>query len=148
MRVLEKNESRFGEDFADNKKVLDEVSIIRSKGLKNEIAGYITNYVKRKIRDQKIKEAQLEAFKAEQQQAEAERNLVERMQEGGEMIEGDPDTGLSKDAVYDAPDVPDAAAPAEDAVAAEPASAEEPAESVPADVPAEATPEASETKPE
>jgi len=36
--VLDKHKSKFGEDFADNKKSLDEVSIIRSKGLKNKVA--------------------------------------------------------------------------------------------------------------
>lgn len=58
--VLDKHQSKFGEDFADNKKVLDQISIIRSKGLKNEVAGYITKYVKKQIREEKIKQAQRE----------------------------------------------------------------------------------------
>ena len=71
-QVLDNHKSKFGEDFADNKKVLDQVSIVRSKGLKNEIAGYITNYIKKEIREQKQKQAQAEASKAQEQQAEPE----------------------------------------------------------------------------
>jgi small subunit ribosomal protein S17e len=63
--VLDKHQSKFGEDFADNKKILDQISIIRSKGLKNEIAGYITKYVKKQIRDEKAKQAQRESTQTE-----------------------------------------------------------------------------------
>ena len=48
----------FGTDFQDNKKILDEVAIIRSKGLKNEIAGYITSYLRRELEEQKEKESE------------------------------------------------------------------------------------------
>ena len=56
--VLDKHQSKFGEDFADNKKILDQISIIRSKGLKNEVAGYITKFIKKQIREEKAKHAQ------------------------------------------------------------------------------------------
>ena len=59
--VLDAHKSKFGEDFADNKKVLDQISIIRSKGLKNEVAGYITKFIKKEIREEKIKQAQNES---------------------------------------------------------------------------------------
>ncbi len=65
--VLDAHKSKFGEDFADNKKVLDQISIIRSKGLKNEVAGYITKFIKREIRDEKAKQAQIKASQAEEQ---------------------------------------------------------------------------------
>ena len=52
------HKSKFGTDFTQNKKALDEVAIVRSKGLKNEIAGYITTFIKREIEEQKEKEAQ------------------------------------------------------------------------------------------
>lgn len=51
------HKSRFGTDFAQNKTVLNDVAIVRSKGLKNEIAGYITTFIKREIEEQKEKEA-------------------------------------------------------------------------------------------
>jgi len=56
--VLAIYREKFGIDFAQNKKVLDQVAIVRSKGLKNEIAGYITTYIKREIEEQNEKEAQ------------------------------------------------------------------------------------------
>ena len=40
--VLNEYSERFGTDFATNKQSLNEISIVRSKGLKNKIAGYIT----------------------------------------------------------------------------------------------------------
>jgi small subunit ribosomal protein S17e len=63
--VLNEHQSKFGEDFADNKKVLDQISIIRSKGLKNEIAGYITKFIKKQIREEKTKQAQRATMEAE-----------------------------------------------------------------------------------
>lgn len=52
--VLEKYKSRFGENFTDNKKSLDEIAIVRSKGLKNEVAGYITNFIKKENRETEL----------------------------------------------------------------------------------------------
>ncbi len=52
--VLEKNRARFGENFTDNKKLLDELAIVRSKGLKNEVAGYITKFIKKENREEEI----------------------------------------------------------------------------------------------
>ena len=63
--VLDEHKQKFGEDFADNKKVLDQIAVIRSKGLKNEIAGYITKFIKKEIRDEKIKQSQIESSKVE-----------------------------------------------------------------------------------
>ena len=59
--VLDQHKSKFGVDFTDNKKTLDEISTIRSKGLKNEIAGFITRFLRREIRDQKAKEERIAA---------------------------------------------------------------------------------------
>lgn len=64
--VLNQHKSKFGEDFADNKKILDQISIIRSKGLKNEIAGYITKFIKKEIRDEKTKQAQIASSESEE----------------------------------------------------------------------------------
>ena len=54
--VLNDHKSKFGEDFVENKKALNEVSIVRSKGLKNKVAGYITRFIKREIREEKFKQ--------------------------------------------------------------------------------------------
>ncbi len=49
MEILETYKEKFGTDFRENKKILDEIAIIRSKGLKNELAGFITRFIKREI---------------------------------------------------------------------------------------------------
>ena len=54
--VLSDHKSKFGQDYVENKKTLNQVSIIRSKGLKNKIAGYITRFIKKQIREEKIKQ--------------------------------------------------------------------------------------------
>ena len=54
--VLADHKSKFGEDFVENKKALNQVSIIRSKGLKNKVAGYITRFIKKEIREEKFKQ--------------------------------------------------------------------------------------------
>ncbi len=65
--VLDTHKHKFGEDFADNKKVLDQITIIRSKGLKNEVAGYITKFIKKEIREEKFKQAQDATSQPEEQ---------------------------------------------------------------------------------
>ncbi len=72
--VLDQHKSKFGVDFADNKKTLDEVSIIRSKGLKNEIAGFITRFLRREIRDQQAKDAKIDADEQIVNESEASSN--------------------------------------------------------------------------
>ena len=64
--VLDEHKSKFGEDFADNKKVLDQLTIIRSKSLKNKITGYITRFIKKEIREEKAKQAQIASSQSEE----------------------------------------------------------------------------------
>ncbi len=64
--VLDEHKSMFGVDFADNKKVLDQISIIRSKSLKNKISGYITRFIKKEIREEKAKQAQIASSQSEE----------------------------------------------------------------------------------
>ncbi len=74
--VLDLYKSKFNEDFADNKKMLDQVSIVRSKGLKNEIAGYITKFIKKEVREEKEKQARISSSKSEQQMEEPSESMV------------------------------------------------------------------------
>ena len=55
MEILQDNKEKFGTDFVENKKILDDISIVRSKELKNELAGFITKLIKREIRDKEEK---------------------------------------------------------------------------------------------
>ena len=47
----------FGVDFEKNKEALNKISTIRSKMLKNELAGYITKFIKNEIRNEESKKA-------------------------------------------------------------------------------------------
>ena len=73
--VLDKHKSKFNESFSDNKKSLDQVTIIRSKGLKNEIAGYITKFIKNEKREEEMKLSQAAA--APQEEATIEEIIEE-----------------------------------------------------------------------
>ena len=66
--ALEDNKSKFGEDFTENKKVLNQISIIRSKSLKNEITGYITRLIKKENREAKSKQERILASQPEEQE--------------------------------------------------------------------------------
>jgi small subunit ribosomal protein S17e len=60
MQVLEKHKDKFTTDFAQNKKTLDQLTIVRSKGLKNEMAGYITKHIKRETDAKAAKENEID----------------------------------------------------------------------------------------
>lgn len=45
--ILEKHRSLFTESYEENKRVLSEVAMIRSKQLRNEILGCITSLVRK-----------------------------------------------------------------------------------------------------
>ena len=55
--VLDQHKSKFTENFTDNKKLLGDLTIIRSKGLKNEIAGYITKFIKKENYEEELKKS-------------------------------------------------------------------------------------------
>ena len=80
MEILADHKKDFGVDFIENKKTLDKISIIRSKELKNELAGYITKYLKHEIHDQKTKEEQMEKL-AKQNMSKNEDNITEDIQQ-------------------------------------------------------------------
>lgn len=69
--LLKNHKERFGTDFAENKKALEQVSIIRSKGLKNELAGYITKCIKRELEDIESEKQELNQTVDEKQSFEA-----------------------------------------------------------------------------
>lgn len=50
-QVFAEHKAEFGLDFAENRKALRAIAIVRSKELQNEIAGYITRTLKRERRE-------------------------------------------------------------------------------------------------
>ena len=84
MEIIETNREKFGTDFSENKKILDEISIVRSKGLKNELAGFITRFIKREIRqnEEKLaKEAQADKEESTSEYQSASTNKEESTSE-------------------------------------------------------------------
>ena len=66
--ILSEHKEKFGTDFGENKKILDSISIIRSKGLKNELAGFITKFIKKEILDKELTEQRNQESKASAQE--------------------------------------------------------------------------------
>jgi small subunit ribosomal protein S17e len=66
MQVLERYRDRFTTNYAENKKTLDQVAVIRSKALKNEMAGFITKFIKREQNSKPPTEANIEQVEDEQ----------------------------------------------------------------------------------
>jgi len=100
--VLEEHKSKFGVDFADNKKVLNQISIIRSKGLKNEIAGYITKFIKKEIREEKTKQDRIDASRTTtepEQEIETSEVPTEEIPETAISTEEIPETAISTEEI-------------------------------------------------
>jgi len=52
IEVLKDNRDMFGDNFDKNKEALNKISTITSKILKNELAGYITKFIKNELRNE------------------------------------------------------------------------------------------------
>ena len=83
------HKSKFGQDYVENKKTLNQVSIIRSKGLKNKIAGYITRFIKKQIREEKVKQdrSNYDSSNTEEQESEDVSETVEEITLTNEEVE-------------------------------------------------------------
>ena len=53
--LLNRYPDKFNVDFQQNKKTIDELATVRSKELRNQIAGYIASYINRKTKEQNKK---------------------------------------------------------------------------------------------
>ena len=60
IEVFKDHKDKFGINFDENKEILNNVSIIRSKMLKNELAGYITKFIKNELRNETEKTKSVE----------------------------------------------------------------------------------------
>jgi small subunit ribosomal protein S17e len=77
-QVLQRHKDKFTTNFAENKKLLDQLAVVRSKGLKNEMAGYITKFVKRENDSKVLKEEETEE---QVEEVEAETPVQEAAEE-------------------------------------------------------------------
>ena len=67
--LLQKHPDRFGLEFDDNKKALNDLAIVRSKVLRNELAGYITSHLRKQAAQEK---ASMAAASGEEEKEEEE----------------------------------------------------------------------------
>ena len=51
--LLQKHPEKFGLEFDSNKKALNDLAIVRSKVLRNELAGYITSHLRKQAAQEK-----------------------------------------------------------------------------------------------
>jgi small subunit ribosomal protein S17e len=68
--LLEKYPDKFGLDFNGNKHVISEVAIIRSKVLRNELAGYITAHLRKQAAQEKASMASAAVGETEEEETD------------------------------------------------------------------------------
>ena len=69
--LMNEYSERFGTDFVTNKQSLNEISIVRSKGLKNKIAGYITKILQRQAKFEQRKQMIIDNEKKSQERKQS-----------------------------------------------------------------------------
>ena len=84
--ILSEYKDTFGTDFTENKKFLNEITIVRSKSLMNKIAGYITKILLREQKFQAHKQKLIDDEKAAAEPA-AEKTLAEEILDDTEKSE-------------------------------------------------------------
>ena len=96
--VMNEYSERFGTDFSTNKQSLNEISIVRSKGLKNKIAGYITKMLQRQAKFEERKQTLIDNEKKslERKQSKSKKSDIDAEEDVGsiEIVDGveDPHT--------------------------------------------------------
>ena len=53
--LLNRYPDKFNFDFQQNKKIIDEIAKVKSKELRNQIAGYIASYINKQTKEQNKK---------------------------------------------------------------------------------------------
>ena len=64
--LLEKYPNKLGLEFDANKKALNEVAIVKSKVMRNELAGYITSHLRKQAAQEKASSAMAETEESEE----------------------------------------------------------------------------------
>jgi len=103
--VLNEYSERFGTDFSTNKQTLNEITVIRSKGLKNEIAGYITKMLQRQAKFEERKQMIIENEKKSQERKKSrskkqEPEVTEEIEsevESTEEVDSEPEPVVSEE---------------------------------------------------
>jgi small subunit ribosomal protein S17e len=70
--LLQKHPDKFGLEFDVNKKSLNDLAVVRSKVLRNELAGYITSHLRKQAAQEKAAMAAAAGETEEEQETEEE----------------------------------------------------------------------------
>jgi small subunit ribosomal protein S17e len=70
--LLEKHPDRFSVEFDGNKKALNDLAVVRSKVLRNELAGYITAHLRKQAAQEKASMEAAAGEAEEEQESEEE----------------------------------------------------------------------------
>ena len=114
-QILNEYQDKFGTDFFTNKQFLNEISIIRSKSLKNKIAGYITKILKRKQKFEDRKQELIENEKLGKAEPTSEPTPEPEPEPNGD----DPFEGIETDDINEYADLYDVPPPENDKQAKE-----------------------------
>ena len=95
--VLNEYSERFGTDFSTNKQTLNEITVIRSKGLKNEIAGYITKMLQRQAKFEERKQLIIENEKKSQERKKSRSKKQETEEIEESQVEVEPESVVSEE---------------------------------------------------
>ena len=68
--LLQKHPDKFGLEFDANKKALNELAIVRSKVLRNELAGYISSHLRKQAAQERAALAASEGVDEEEEESE------------------------------------------------------------------------------
>jgi small subunit ribosomal protein S17e len=75
--LLSKYPDKFYPDFERNKKAVNELAKIRSKVLRNTIAGYLTSYIRKNSNQQKVNDGSSESADVEPSKTVTDENRRE-----------------------------------------------------------------------
>ena len=70
--LMQKYPDKFGLEFDANKKALNDLAVVRSKVLRNELAGYITAHLRKEAAQEKASMASAEESEEQESEEEAE----------------------------------------------------------------------------
>lgn len=77
MTLMDRYGDMFSVDFDKNKEIINKVAVIRSKGLRNEIAGYITGFLRSRMNGKDEVQAETEAMEGVEGEGEQEESAGE-----------------------------------------------------------------------
>ena len=71
--LLTRYPDKFAPDFEQNKKLINELATVRSKVLRNTIAGYITSYLRKNSKESEVTSTEVDSSEQQNKDIDEER---------------------------------------------------------------------------